>query len=124
MCSDKLLWTRNAIETFLVGSCYYLMVNQCVQNIVSDLFGKIWKTKLRERLKLFLWQVLEGVLLTKSVLCNIVGRGDNLCNICGRGETFVHLFYNCDFVRKLAFASLWWIRFDMVVVTCILCFLC
>lgn len=80
--------------------------------------AKYGKLNYMRGLKLFLWRALAGVLPTKSILCNRLGRGDNICSICGKEkETLVHLFYSWDFVRKLAFASLWRIRYDMVAVS-------
>lgn len=86
----------------------YFSIN--FQLIVEEqgLWSSLWKSKLHQRLKLFLWRVLSNVLPTKEAL-NIRILMDNLsCGVCGEGtESLLHLFNNCNGFRALTFACCW-----------------
>lgn len=86
----------------------YFSIN--FQLIVEEqgLWSSLWKSKLHQRLKLFLWRVLSNMLPTKEAL-NIRILMDNLsCGVCGEGtESLLHLFNNCNGFRALTFACCW-----------------
>ena len=54
-----------------------------------------WKTKTPLKIKIFLWYLKRGVVLTKDNLLKRRWKGDSKCNFCGSEETIQHLFFDC-----------------------------
>lgn len=79
-------------------------MNECyIANFASAEFGDrdkiwkvLWKTKIQERLKVFLWRILVGALPTRCRIFSMTGVGEQLCGLCnGEIETEIHLFKEC-----------------------------
>ncbi|KAM6543504.1 hypothetical protein CsatB_007951 [Cannabis sativa] len=95
----------------------------CVRNLMmedglswngqfDDVCKRIWKTRIHERLKLFLWRLAQDVLPFGSKLASIFGPNIGRCMLCGLGEMDVvsHFVSGCDVTRSLWFSSLWGLR--------------
>lgn len=103
---DLLVWRGETNGTFSVKS--YYIVNLVDTTETPDSFSWIWKSNLHERIKKFLWRITVGVLPTRHVLANWIGRGQSNCIICGAElETIIHLFKECQGTNAIAFASKW-----------------
>jgi hypothetical protein len=61
----------------------------------------IWKLKLPLKIKIFLWPLERGVILTKDNLIrrNWVGGGGQQCIFCSQPESIQHLFFDCHFAK-------------------------
>lgn len=57
---DKLFWLGNNVGVFFVGNCYDVNWNCGVA--ASTLWERIWKSKLHEHLKVFIWRILAYVI--------------------------------------------------------------
>ena len=83
--------------------------------------GVVWKLKLPLKIKVFLWYLRRGVILTKDNLGKRNWKGCTRCCLCSSEESIQHLFFNVKwlsscgtlFVLLLAFILL------IVLLTCL-----
>jgi hypothetical protein len=76
---------------------YFLLLNTTPLNHNMLL----WKLKLPLKIKIFLWYLGRGVILTKD---NLAKRGwkDSLnCSFCNQNETIQHFFFDCYLARNI-----------------------
>jgi hypothetical protein len=59
----------------------------------------IWKLKLALKIKVFLWYLYKGVILTKDNLARRRWQGDNKCCFYSSEETIQPLLFDCHFAR-------------------------
>nr|XP_048325739.1 uncharacterized protein LOC125421294 [Ziziphus jujuba var. spinosa] len=77
------------------------------------IWKNLWNIKMHERLKMFLWRVLSNVIPTRDLIFTRIGKGDRNCVWCeDKEETLLHIFKDCHFIRRLAFASNWGCRLE------------
>jgi hypothetical protein len=55
--------------------------------------------KIPLRIKIFMWYIKRGVVLTKDNLARHNWEGNRLCTFCAIQETIQHLFFDCHFAR-------------------------
>jgi hypothetical protein len=61
----------------------------------------IWQTKLPMKIKVFMWYLKRGVILTKDNLVRRNWSGDKTCCVCHFSETIQHLFFYCFYAKFL-----------------------
>jgi hypothetical protein len=61
----------------------------------------IWQIKIPTRIKIFLWYLKRGVILTKDNLARRNWNGDTRCSFCHSPETIHHLFFECLYAKFL-----------------------
>jgi hypothetical protein len=87
--SDSFLWLKS--KTFSVSSMYNkVMIEQGGPSDVS-----LWKIKVPLKIKIFLWYLRQGVVLTKDNLAKRQWKGGTDCCFCGKQESIQHLFFEC-----------------------------
>jgi hypothetical protein len=59
----------------------------------------IWKLKLPLKIKVFMWYLYKGVVLTKDNLVRRQWQRDKKCCFCSLDESIQHLLFNCHFVK-------------------------
>jgi hypothetical protein len=59
-------------------------------------FWFIWKAKIPQRIKVFLWLILNDKILSKENLSKRKWQGNARCDWCGCLETTSHIFYDCQ----------------------------
>jgi hypothetical protein len=59
----------------------------------------IWKLKLALKIKVFLWYLYKGVILTKDNLARRRWQGDSQCCFCSSEETIQPLLFDYHFAR-------------------------
>lgn len=105
-CQDKLLWNRRKRGEFSVKSWYNLLFEDTRLEEGNFIWALLWKAKLHERLKLFLWRLLAKTIPTKEALSLRIENLNCTYVLCGlEDEICLHLFKNCDFIKRLAFTS-------------------
>jgi hypothetical protein len=62
---------------------------------------KIWKWKLPLKIKIFLWFLQRGVILTKDNLAKKNWKGSQKCVCCYLNETIQHLFIDCPLAKMI-----------------------
>ena len=55
----------------------------------------LWKLKIPLKIKVFIWLLHRGVILTKDNLARRNWKGSMLCCYCSYKENIAHLFFNC-----------------------------
>lgn len=100
---DELLWTEKSSGVFSVKEAYKVIVGKQCGKEPKSRWSRLWKNRLHEKLKLHLWRMRVGVLLTTQALFHIFGDGNPLCDICGEHEEMtLHLFFHCPFAKVIA----------------------
>jgi len=61
----------------------------------------VWKLKIPLKVKIFIWLLHRGVILTKDNLAKRNWKGSKQCCFCMNDETIVHLFFGCHMARLL-----------------------
>lgn len=113
ICEDKLIWKGNSDGRFSVKNCFQLNFANEEKSVRSDCWSKLWGLEIHDRLKLFLWRMMAGVLPSKEILAERLGVKDKRCAICGKEvESYFHVFKECHGIRVLGYASKWGCRLD------------
>jgi hypothetical protein len=68
---------------------------------VPNLNKRLWKLKVPLKIKIFLWYLRRGVVLTKDNLAKCNWQGSILCCFCHKDETIQHLFFDCPLARSI-----------------------
>ena len=61
----------------------------------------IWKLKIPLKIKVFLWNLGRGVILTKDNLAKRQWKGSLTCCFCNRNESIHHLFFDCYIAKNI-----------------------
>jgi len=95
--SDYFNWNITKSGLFSVRSMYlHLMDTQ-----PPFVHRNIWKIKIPLKVKIFLWFLQRGVILTKDNLTRKNWKGSQKCIYCNRNETIQHLFLDCPFAKMI-----------------------
>ena len=90
---DEFKWRLDQTGIFLVKSHYLGLIYQNTPNNNK----KIWKLRAPLKIKIFLWYLRHGVILTKDNLANQNWQGNQQCCLYHENEMIQHLFFNCHF---------------------------
>ena len=58
-----------------------------------------WKLRFPMKIKIFLWYLKKGVILTKDNLLKRKWKGDGKCCFCNNEENIQHLFFECHLAK-------------------------
>jgi hypothetical protein len=78
----------------VLGEIHYQAL---IKNEEPNLNKRLWELKAPLKIKVFLWYIRRGVILTKDNLAN----GDISCCLCHKLEIIKHLFFECGFARMV-----------------------
>ena len=92
---DEFIWTLDRKGEFSVKSHYLGLIHQNIPNTNKHL----WELKTPLKIKVFLWYLRKGVILTKDNLARRNWQGNQQCCFCHENETIQHLFFDCRFAR-------------------------
>jgi hypothetical protein len=92
---DKFIWGLHQNGLFSVKSMYLASISD--NRVSLDL--TIRKLKVSLKIKIFLWYLKRGVVLTKDNLGRRNWRGGKQCVFCAQDETIQHLFFDCHFAK-------------------------
>jgi hypothetical protein len=70
-----------------------------INNGFVDTNRKMCKVQIPLKIKIFMWYVYKGVVLTKHNLAKCNWDGSKQCNFCCRDESIQHLFFDCLYAR-------------------------
>jgi hypothetical protein len=59
----------------------------------------LWKSKLPQKIKVFIWLVVRNKILTKDNLKKRNWKGSQDCCFCGGDESINHLFFHCPIAK-------------------------
>jgi hypothetical protein len=87
----------NITGTFSVRSMYLHLLNQHAP--FRHKF--IWKLKIPFKIKIFLWYLERGIILTKDNLGRKNWKGSQKCFFCNANETIKHLLFDCHHAKQI-----------------------
>ena len=93
---DEFHWNLHPNGKFSVKSHYQVLLRIDIPNINK----LIWK-KAPLKIKIFLWYLRRGVILTKDNLAKRNWQGSKTCCFCHKEETIKHLFFDCQFACSI-----------------------
>lgn len=103
---DRLSWRASQDGKFSVKSAYlFLTKDNLLRPSMGHFYERIWRVKVPERVRFFLWLVVNRVIMTnmerqRRHLCD-----SGLCSVCRSGdETIMHVLRDCPAMEGL------WIR--------------
>ncbi|KAL8170236.1 hypothetical protein V2J09_022040 [Rumex salicifolius] len=94
---DSLTWSFSKDGMYTVSSAYVGLTDfNRGQSDVGDIFRVLWRIKVLERIRMFLWLGVHGRLMTNAVRFRRHLTSDPRCAVCSDGEeTLLHLFRDC-----------------------------
>lgn len=113
--TDKWLLCYGKWHTYTVKDGYKVAHNVILRdhnkpsssysNNLNPLWKTIWKLKVPNKIRFFMWKIFSDALPTFVNLFKRNSSKTNLCMICkSKPETLPHLFCQCPWVRRLWFA--------------------
>lgn len=101
---DRLYWRGNNRGIFSIRECFAL--NRRTGEAASNIWTRLWKSKVYERVKLFLWRAISNVLLACAMLSSRLGLEESSYVVCGvEVESVMYIFKEFPGFRAMAFAS-------------------
>lgn len=87
---DRIIWNLGS-KGFTVRSLYQKLKTQEIP------FPKkfLWKVKIPQRIKVFIWLMLKNSILTKDNLKARCYNGDTSCTFCAAQESIQHVMFDC-----------------------------
>ena len=99
---DKWLWLKSHNGKLSVKSAYKELLDHSEPNESDQVKSKIWKSKIHDRLKMFLWRMASDILPTKDKLTRFFPAMDPKCPLFDASpESSLHLFVYCQAARFL-----------------------
>ena len=90
------MWNLQKNGAFTVNSMYRHLVNNGLK-----VMQEIWHMKIPLKIKIFMWYLKRGVILTKDNLARRNWNGNKACCFCSKHETIQHLFVECHYAKFL-----------------------
>ncbi|KAH7525146.1 hypothetical protein FEM48_Zijuj06G0194100 [Ziziphus jujuba var. spinosa] len=111
---DKFIWVGSRTGSFTVSLTYNLEEN--VSNSKNAWWNYLWKSRVHERSKFFMWKLAN---LGLPVMSNLLRRGvevesENCVHGCDGCENEIHVFFHCEVAKMIWFTSPWCIRWDNI----------
>ena len=94
---DICVWSLHKSGQFSVHSMYTALLDETILPINKPL----WKLKIPLKVKVFIWLLHCGVILTKDNLAKCNWHGNMQCCFCTNHETIAHLFFDCHLARLI-----------------------
>jgi hypothetical protein len=101
---DYFSWNLTSSGQFTVQPMYRTLIN----NGYVFHHKVLWKLKFSLKIKIFVWYLLKGVVLTKDNLARRNWQDNKKCVFCVKDETIRHLFFHCRFASHLWQLLFWY----------------
>jgi hypothetical protein len=106
--NDMFRWDLSVMGLFSVRSMYRALLNN---NHVT--YNKtLWSLKVPLKIKIFMWYLIRGVVLTKDNLLRHNWHGDSKCAFCHSDESIQHLFFACHYAQFMWRLDFWSMGFN------------
>nr|POF23153.1 putative ribonuclease h protein [Quercus suber] len=112
--SDLLTWPWTADGGYSVKSAYQILANEALSSQAGSsnpeaskiLWSGIWKLKVPNKVKHFMWRASNESLPTKFNLCARHVLPDNRCSLCDEcPEDVIHSLWLCDHAKSIWFSD-------------------
>ena len=113
---DKLVWIPESKGCFSVKSAYCTLRAHSIppQDTDTD-WKKLWKLKMPEKSKMFLWRLAVNALPTRDNLSRRFHVADTRCLLCkAHAENVIHLFAECNASRAFWFFACRGFKVDQI----------
>ena len=111
---DRWVWLKTPSREFSVKSAFREIAGPSSSEQDCRVKALIWKSKLHNRLKKYLWPIVSNLLPTYTSLVRFNPNLDTCCCLCEQApKTSLHLFWDCALARALWFGSEWNIKTDI-----------
>jgi hypothetical protein len=94
---DKFRWGLHQNGVYSINSMYRALISD--NRVRYDM--TLWKLKIPLHIKIFMWYVKRGVVLTKDNLITHNWKGCKLCAFCIKPESIQHIFLDCHLAKFL-----------------------
>ena len=88
---DKVSWKWSLKGVFIVKSTY----DRLTSDDNGESYSRIWKAKFPYKIKIFIWLIEQGAILTKDNVLRRKWVGDPSSSFCDDMESTNHLFFTC-----------------------------
>jgi hypothetical protein len=92
---DIFTWDIHQNEKFSIRSMYNTLISN--GSVIRE--KARWNSKIPLKIKVFMWYLRKGVVLTKDNLGRRNWQGDKICVFCSGNESIQHLFFDCHFAK-------------------------
>jgi hypothetical protein len=92
---DQPIWKWTGSKNFSVKSVY----DQLSKDDLGPSFKRIWKAKVPEKIKIFMWLLEQNAILIKDNMIKRRWQGNSGCYFCGYPESSDHLFFLCPVAK-------------------------
>ncbi len=93
--SDCFRWNYHQNGMFSVRSMYLALIT----NAYDERNKYIWKLKMPLKIKIFIWYLLKGVMLSKDNLARRNWNGSLRCCFCMKNKSIQNLFMDCHYAK-------------------------
>jgi hypothetical protein len=94
---DVVVWKWASKKSFMVKSVY----NHLSRGDAGPSFSKVWRSRLSEKIKIFMWLLEQKAILTKDNMLKRKWQRDPGCYFCGNHEDCDHLMFTCPVSRVI-----------------------
>ena len=94
---DIVFWRLEKNRKFSVKSLY----NSLTIDDSGPSHNSIWKGKVPQKIKTFIWLMTNNAVLTKDNMIKRKLLGDSNCMFCSQPETVDHLFFTCPVAKVI-----------------------
>lgn len=98
----------------------FSLLNQFTMSLslISLIRKKLWRAKLLERPKMFIWRIGANAIPTKANLKHRIQHINSSSILCDfEEENSIHIFFHCHFARALWAITCWGLRIDTTSIT-------
>lgn len=88
---DRVSWSLENSRKFSTSSLYLSLTH----GAAVTCFKKVWHTRVPPKIKIFLWQLIQGKLPSSSQVAKRRGPLNGRCTLCGEIEHCNHIFFEC-----------------------------
>uniref|UniRef100_A0A803Q9A6 Reverse transcriptase domain-containing protein n=1 Tax=Cannabis sativa TaxID=3483 RepID=A0A803Q9A6_CANSA len=111
---DELIWKASKDGSFSVKVAYQAIIRGR-SGLEDELWKLIWRSKVYERAKCFLWKTARDILPFGSRLHQIFGN-ISTCTLClAEEDSPIHLFFGCDVAKQIWRSGPWGICSEALV---------
>lgn len=98
---DEFCWRNGSDGRFSVQAAYNFL-NQQHRDVQKDIWGRVWRWQLPEKIKFFLWQASHESIMTNALRVRRRLSDSSQCPLsCAQVESIIHTLRDCSRARQL-----------------------